>query len=183
MLDPIFTPFPEIKTQRLLLRKVAITDAPEMLSLRSDEMVMQYINKEKTKSMEEATAFIQKLLDALAANENIFWAITLADDPQIMIGNISYWRLQKEHYRAEVGYTLHPRHWNKGIMTEALLSVIKYGFTEMKLHSIEAHINPANLASAAVLEKTGFKREGYFKENFCFRGNFSDTAVYSLLAP
>jgi ribosomal-protein-alanine N-acetyltransferase len=51
----------------------------------------------------------------------------------------------------------------------------------MKLHSIEAHINPANTASATLLGKTGFTREAYFKEDFFFKGEFINTAIYSLL--
>jgi len=51
----------------------------------------------------------------------------------------------------------------------------------MQLHSIEAHINPANAASAAILESTGYVREAYFKEDYFFKGKFLDTAIYSLL--
>jgi ribosomal-protein-alanine N-acetyltransferase len=59
---------------------------------------------------------------------------------------------------------------------------VEYGFQKMNLHSIEAQINPDNLASAALLKKAGFEREAYFKENYYLRGEFTDTAVYSKLA-
>ena len=110
------------------------------------------------------------------------WAIALQDDPDTLIGNIGFWRIINQHYRSEIGYTLHPDFWNNGIMKEALLAAIDFGFKAMKLHSIEAHINPDNTASGKVLEKTGFVREAYFKEDFFFRGKFIDSAVYSLLA-
>jgi ribosomal-protein-alanine N-acetyltransferase len=90
--------------------------------------------------------------------------------------------LIKENYRAEVGYMLLPEFWKKGLAKEALLKVIEYGFDEMKLHSIEAHISPRNAASASLLGKTGFVKEAYFKEDFFFNGAFEDTAIYSLLA-
>jgi ribosomal-protein-alanine N-acetyltransferase len=51
----------------------------------------------------------------------------------------------------------------------------------MKLHSIEAHVNPNNIASIKLLEKNGFIREAYFKEDYFYDGKFLDTAVYSLL--
>ena len=181
MLELNFSPFPEIKSKRLLLRRMTDADAPELLFLRSDETVMQYIDREKTKSLEEATAFIQKINTAIDINDSILWAIALQDKPDIMIGNICFWRISNQHYRAEVGYMLHPDFWNKGIMKEALLTAIDFGFNEMKLHSIEAHINPDNVVSGILLEKTGFIREAYFKEDFYFRGKFIDTAVYSLL--
>ncbi|MEO6254131.1 MAG: GNAT family protein [Ferruginibacter sp.] len=183
MLDLNFSPFPEIKTSRLLLRRMTNDDATELLFLRSDDRVMHYIGREKTKTVEEAAAFIEKINASVDTNEAIMWAIALVDDPGTMIGTICYWNILKDHYRAEVGYILHPDLWNKGLMKEAVQAVIEYGFNRMKLHSIEGHINPANIVSGIVLERCGFTRDAYFKENFCFRGKFFDSAVYSLLAP
>ena len=181
MLELNFSPFPEIRTNRLLLRRVVKEDAAAILELRSLDATMQYIDREKLTSPEEALALIQTINDSVDSNNGINWAITLIDEPQVLIGTIGFWRITKQHYRAEAGYMLHPRYWNKGIMKEALQTVIRFGFDTMQLHSIEAHINPGNAASAALLEKTGFIREAYFKEDYYFRGSFIDTAIYSLL--
>jgi [ribosomal protein S5]-alanine N-acetyltransferase len=183
MLELNFSPFPEIKTKRLLLRRLTDADAPEILFLRSDETVMKYIDREKTKSLEEAVAFIEMVNTNIDKNESIMWAIALQDKPDTLIGNIGFWRILNQHYRSEIGYMLHPAFWNKGIMKEALLATTDFAFNNMKLHSIEAHINPGNTASGMVLEKAGFIREAYFKEDFFFKGTFIDTAIYSLLAP
>ena len=91
------------------------------------------------------------------------------------------YRIIAEHYRAEVGYMLNTGNHQQGIMFEAIQKVIEFGFTNMKLHSIEANINPENIASKKLLEKTGFVREAYFKENYYFNGRFNDTEIYSLL--
>lgn len=182
MLEPVFSPFPEIRTQRLLLRKLEKSDAPEILSMRSDESAMKYIGKERLQTLEEAEAWIGVIQELLDTTEGITWAITFLDKPTTVIGTIGLWRMIKQHYRAEIGYMLHPAYWNKGITKEAIQAIIRYGFDVIRLHSIEAHINPDNIASATLLEKTGFTREGYFKENFYFRGHFGDSAVYSLLA-
>lgn len=182
MLDLNFSPFPETKTKRLFLRKMTVADAPGLLFLRSDDMVMQYIDREKTKSLEEATAFIEKINTSVDNNESIMWAIALQEKPEAMIGTICLWRIDKQHYRSEVGYMLHPGHWHKGLMKEALQAVVDFGFNVMKLHSMEGRINPDNAVSGILLEKAGFIREAYFKEDFYFRGKFIDTAVYSLLA-
>jgi [ribosomal protein S5]-alanine N-acetyltransferase len=181
MLQPNFHPFPQIETERLLLRKLKNQDADEIFNLRSDENVMKYIGKDPITSISEAIEFIQLVNNSLVTNFGISWAIALKEDPQKLIGTIGHWRLIKEHYRAEVGYMLSPKFWKKGIMKEALIKVIDYGFNEMKLHSIEAHINPENAASAGILEATGFVREAYFKEDFFYKGEFSDTAIYSRL--
>lgn len=156
-------------------------DAKELLYLRSSEEVMKYIDRERTRSIRDAELFIDKIDASLDSNNGIMWGITLKERPRTLIGNIGYWRLVKEHYRAEVGYMLHPAFWKKGIMKEALLRVIDFGFDEMKLHSIEANINPRNTASAKLLESTGFVKEAYFKEDYFFNGAFHDTIIYSRL--
>jgi ribosomal-protein-alanine N-acetyltransferase len=181
MLQPGFTPFPELKTKRLLLRKMTMNDAPEIFFLRSDENVLKYIGKEPAGSIKEAEEFIERINAVVDANETIMWAITLGDNPGKTIGTICYWHLQPENYRAEIGFVLHPEQWRKGIMIEAILKVLEYGFGVMKLHSIEARISPENTASAAILEATGFIKEAHLKEEFYFKGDFFDTIIYSRL--
>ena len=176
-----FTPFPELKTNRLLLRRITMNDAPAIFVLRSDETVLKYIGKEPAASQKEAEEFIQRINKAMDANESIMWAITLQDNPAELIGNICYYRLQPENYRAEIGYALHPAHWRKGIMKEAINNVLEYGFDSMKLHSVEARTSVDNVASGAILEATGFIKEAHLKEEFFFRGKFSDTIIYSRL--
>jgi len=181
MLQPDFTIFPELNTERLYLRMLYKTDGPEILKLRSDEQVMRFIDKERAKTIEDAEVFIDRASIALTANDGITWAIALKEEPGTLIGSVGLWRIIKEHYRAEIGYMLNPVHWGKGIMTEALLKVTEFGFKEMRLHSIEAHINPENVGSAAILTKSGFVKEAHFKEDFYFNGRFRDTAIYSIL--
>ncbi|MEO6539081.1 MAG: GNAT family N-acetyltransferase [Ferruginibacter sp.] len=176
-----FDPFPDLKTDRLVLRCLTLDDAPELFYLRSNKEVMKYIDREPQKTVEETEVFINFLLETQNKTDAVLWVIALKENPSVMIGNIGYWRMQKEHYRAEIGYMLHHNFWKKGIMKEAIKPVISYGFETMKLHSIEANINPGNKASEVLLESIGFNREAYFKENYYFNGKFSDSAVYSLL--
>ena len=181
MLQTVFQPFPELTTERLLLRRVTMEDALAIFFLRSDETVLQFISREPAKTIQEAEEFIKRIDSEIDANEVILWAIALRDDPGKLIGTICYWQLQKENYRAEIGFVLHPHYWRKGIMKEAVLKVIEYGFSTLRLHSIEAHINSSNTASAAILESTGFVREAYLRENVFFGGKFLDTTIYSRL--
>ena len=177
-----FSPFPVLTTQRLRLRQISAADRNEMLEMRSDERVMRYIDRPRAKSVDDAMELIQKMIDGVVTNESISWAITNLNDDRL-IGSIGYWRIMKEHYRAEIGYMLHPDFHGKGLMQEAISAVIDFGFNEMKLHSIEANVNPENKASQKLLEKNRFVREAYFKENFYFEGKFLDTFIYSLLTP
>lgn len=181
MLRVNFNPFPEILTNRLLLRRINKSDAKEIFFLRSDESVMKYIDKEREKSVEETEEHIKRLEAMINENNGLVWAIALKNNPAPLIGSVCLWKFQLEHYRAEIGYVLHPGFWRKGYMKEAIHAVVQYGFNKLNFHSIEAMINPENIASAAVLESVGFKREAFLKENYFFRGKFLDTAIYSLL--
>ena len=181
MLETNFTPFPEINTERLLLRKITKDDAPAILKLRSDERVMQYIDREMACNIADAEIFINRISTSLDTNEGINWGIALKETPDILIGSIGYWRIIKEHYRAEIGYILSLDYWKKGIMKEAMMAIIEVGFKSIQLHSIEAHINPLNTASSLILVSAGFIKEAYFKENFFYKGTFRDTEIYSLL--
>lgn len=181
MLETNFSPFPELLTARLLLRKVQRTDAAEVLILRSNPIVLKYIGKEPMQSLEEATAFIDRINTDIERGDGITWAIALQEKPQVLVGTIGFWRMDKPAYRAEIGYLIHPDLWGKGLIKEAIHTVLDYGFERMGLHSIEARISPENNASAAVLKANGFVKEGHLKESFCFRGKFEDTIIYSRL--
>jgi ribosomal-protein-alanine N-acetyltransferase len=181
MLEVNFSLFPELITERLLLRKLNHKDAKLLFTLRSSEEVMKYIGKKPMEKIEEAVEFIAMINDTVEKNSGITWAMTMKEDPGKLIGTIGLWKIIKEHFRAEIGYMLLPGYWRKGLTKEAILKVIPYGFHELKLHSIEGNISANNDASAKTLESTGFIREAHFKENFFFDGKFEDTMIYSLL--
>jgi ribosomal-protein-alanine N-acetyltransferase len=182
MLTFNFSPFPELITERLCLRACNTSDAADLLTLRSNDRVMQYLDRAHMRSEEEALALINKIINDVANNDAITWAINLKDDTRL-IGTIGFWRIEKDHHRGQIGYMLMPAFHGKGLMQEAITAAIDHGFTRMKLHSIEAHVNPANADSIKLLEKNRFEREAYHRENYYYDGKFLDTAVYSLIAP
>lgn len=180
MLQLNFEPFTDLETERLLLRRVANSDSKEILELRSNPETMKYIPRPLLKNEEDAIEHITTIDAKIENQEGINWAITLKDSPKL-IGIIGHYRIHPENYRSEVGYMLLPQFHGKGIIPEALKEVIKYGFEDMKLHSIEAIIDPANLASEKVLQKIGFIKEAHLRENKFYEGRLLDTVIYSLL--
>jgi ribosomal-protein-alanine N-acetyltransferase len=176
-----FKKFPVLTTERLILRKLSKKDVNEIFFLRSDERMMTYIGRRKHKLKKESLEFIEMILSQEKKGESITWAITTKDDPALK-GTICLWNIRKDHYRAELGYGLHPDLQGKGIMHETVMAVLNYGFNTMHLHSVEAQASPDNKASLRVLDRAGFQKEGYFREDFFFDGKFYDTVVYSLLA-
>lgn len=180
MLTINFTPFPNLETERLLLRRVDNTDVNEIFELRSNPETMKYIPRTLVTTTEEALEHIAMIDAKIDNNEGINWAITLKGDSKL-IGLIGHYRIKPEHYRAEIGYMLLPEYSGKGIITEAVQEAIKYGFEIMQLHSIEAVIDPENDGSARVLEKLHFVKEAHLKENEFFEGRFWDSVIYSKL--
>lgn len=177
MLELNFEPFPVLTTERLILRRISMEDAEELFMLRTNKEVMKYIGRPIPKAVEDVHELINNMNDNTV---RIQWAIALKEKNKF-IGTIGYHRIEKENYRAEVGYMIQYDYWNSGITSEALTRVLDFGFNEMNLHSIEANINPANDISRKVLKKFGFIKEGYFKENYFFDGKFFDTEIYSLM--
>lgn len=172
--------FPVLNTERLLLRQMSMDDAPRILALRSDEQVMRYLGRRKMQTLDEAEQLIKGILESYNEKDAVLWGICLKDG-NTLLGTVCLWNIQHDNYRAELGYILDAAHWRKGILSECLDAVLPYGFDTMHLHSLEAHVSPKNIASIKLLEKYGFVKEAYFKENFYFNGAFEDTAVYSLL--
>ena len=180
MLAINFTPFPNLETKRLLLRRVDKNDVNEIFALRSNPETMKYVPRPLAKTTEEALEHIAIIDAKIDSNEGINWAITIKGNPKF-IGIIGHYRIKPEHFRAEIGYMLLPEFHGQGIITEAIAKVVDYGFNTMQLHSIEAIIDPDNIASATVLEKNNFVKEAHLKENEFYDGRFLDTVIYSLI--
>ena len=180
MLTINFSPFPNLETERLFLRRVDSNDLKEIFALRSNPETMKYIPRPLVKTDEDALEHIVMIDSKIDSNEGINWAITLKDNPKL-IGVIGHYRIKPENYRAELGYMLLPEYHGQGIVSEAVKEAVKYGFQVMKLNSLEAIIDPDNYASAKVLEKNGFVKEAHLKEYEFFEGRFLDTVIYSIL--
>jgi ribosomal-protein-alanine N-acetyltransferase len=180
MLTINFHPFQNLKTERLLLRRLNENDVDEVLALRGNPETMKYIPKPLAKSKEDALEHIAMIEDKIVNNIGINWGITLKGVPKI-IGIVGIYKFYPENHRAEIGYMSLPETNGKGYITEAIKAVVTYGFEQLNLHSIEAIIDPNNIASERVLQKNGFVKEAHILENELWDGKYWDTVIYSLL--
>ena len=180
MLTINFHPYKNLETSRLLLRRVYNDDANEVLQLRGNAETMKFVPRPILKTTDEALAHIKIIDDKIESNQGINWAITIKGNPKL-IGIIGLYKIFPEHFRCEIGYMILPQYNGQGITTEAVKALLKYGFDDLKMHSIEAIIDPNNDASERVLQKNGFVKEAHLKENEFYNGNFIDTVIYSLL--
>lgn len=180
MLTINFHPFKNLETNRLLLRRLSVDDVKEVKAMRGNPVTMKFIPRPLVTTDEEALQHIKVIDDNIEAKKGINWAITLKGNPK-MIGLIGHYRIQPENHRCEVGYMILEEYHNQGIVTEALKAVMEYAFDDMQMHSIEAVIDPDNIASERVLQKNGFVKEAHILENELWDGKFWDTVIYSML--
>jgi len=151
--------FPLLKSNRLTLRETTDIDIDQTFFLRSDATVNKYIERSeesKTKSLEDAMAFIHKITKEYKENKSISWSICIGET-SAMIGSICLWNYSEDLKKAEVGYSLHPDFQGKGIMSEALQLVVNCGFEQLGFELIEAYTHCDNLNSQRLLLKNDFE--------------------------
>jgi len=99
-----------------------------------------------------------------------------------MVGGLTLANIRRGVAQAgSIGYWVGERFARKGYMTAAVRALIPYSFTTLRLHRLEAACIPNNTASVRLLEKTGFKREGYARGYLCINGIWQDHLLYARL--
>jgi RimJ/RimL family protein N-acetyltransferase len=99
-----------------------------------------------------------------------------------LAGSVSLTWHDSEHRQGEIGFIFDPAHQGNGYATEAARALLRVGFEELGLHRIAGRLDARNAASARVLERLGMRREAYLVENELVKGEWTDEAVYALLA-
>lgn len=180
MKPQIPSPLPELLTARLRLRAPTLADAEPLFAFYGDPEVMRYSGREPHRHVDEIREKLMRDLETMNRGESARWIMTPLGEPHV-IGTVGLFHWSHGDRRAEIGYLLARSHWGRSLMTEVLPSVVRFGFEVMRLHRIDAQVDPENIASLRVLERLGFKREGLLRESTFSNGRFSDTAVLGLL--
>jgi ribosomal-protein-alanine N-acetyltransferase len=131
------------------------------------------------KSVYEAEAMIADWSEHFEHKVGIRWGI-IAKEDNCFIGTCGYQAWQRS-LRGELGFDLGRACWGKGLMGEALKSILAYGFEEVGLNRIEAFVDPSNERSIHLINRTGFHREGLLREFGYWKGRFWDQICYAML--
>lgn len=175
-----FSPFPTLTSKGVVLRELDPEDAADLFVWRSDPEVQRY-NSEPMREVRQASELIADLRREHSAQKGIHWAVTLSGDNRA-IGLFGFVSWERFHHRAEVGYDLRRDHWGRGIATEALGAMLRFGFTRMRLNRVEAHTIADNHGSVRLLRRLGFEREGLRRAYSLEEdGTYHDGAIYGLL--
>lgn len=176
-----FFDVPELATSRLRIRALDLDDAPAVFAIFSHPEVMRYWGTTPMTALSQAVEKIGAIQDHYRSGDLLQLAIERRDDRQL-IGTCTLHQIHLQNRRAEIGYVLGHEHWGRGYMHEALCAFVRHAFDAMKLHRLEADIDPRNLPSARSLERLGFQREGLLRERWIVGDEVSDSALYGLLA-
>ncbi|MBF2065310.1 MAG: GNAT family N-acetyltransferase [Calothrix sp. C42_A2020_038] len=176
----MFDTFPQLETQNLILRQIKSSDIEAVFAFFSDADVLRYHDAEPFANLERARRLVSTWHDRFLTRQGIRWGIARKEENTI-IGTCGFRFWGKPPFCAELGYELSKSDWRKGIMTEALSSVIRFGFENMELNRIEATVMVDNQASINLLSKLGFTEEGILREFGYWKYEFHDLKLFSLL--
>ena len=171
--ERLFKKIPTLTTDRLVLRRIAVSDYKDMYEYSRLPQVTKYLLWSEHPSEQYTYEYLQRINSAYKKGDFCDWAVTLSDSGK-MIGTCGFTSFDYENDRAEVGYVLNPAYWGQGIATEAVMAVMEFGFKELGANRIEAHFIEGNNASLRVMEKCGMRFEGMLRQYMLVKGEYKN---------
>lgn len=181
MLDEniIFSKFPEVRLGNVLLREIVLDDVDDFYDYITSKEVTKYLSdSEIPSSRESAKAELMYWANLYKRRVSIYWAICDARTGRL-IGTAGFNSWSREHKRAEISYDLSAQYWNKGIMTKVVSEITKFGLEVLKVNRLQATVVTFNDASARVLEKCNYKKEGELENFGILHGKSENFYMYS----
>jgi RimJ/RimL family protein N-acetyltransferase len=171
---------PELHTARLRLRPFADADADLLFALHSDPVVMRYWDSPPWTEPARGKRFVAMCRKTEEEGTGVRLAIERASDGAF-VGWCGLFEWNPDYRSASMGYCLDGAMWGQGYATEAARAMLQWGFDTLDLNRVQAEADTRNPASARVLEKVGFVREGTLREDCVVNGEVSDSWVYGLI--
>ncbi len=172
--------FELLSTERLLLKKLT----PEVFTYFFENFSDAEIKKQLGLLTDEELAVEKEKYRGgyTTYDRTILSFLLVLKSTNETIGRCGYHNWYNVHRKAEIGYVLYKEeHKQKGLMSEALVAVLEYGFGVMNLNRIEATIDPTNAASQKLVKKFGFTQEGILRQHYIRNGEIQDSLIFSLL--
>lgn len=171
---------PSLHTARLRLRPFTDADADALFALHSNTHVMRYWDSAPWNERDRADRFIAMCGGMADEGTGARVAIDRASDG-VFVGWCVLTDWDPDFRSASLGYCLADAMWGHGYATEAAHALLRWAFDTLDLNRVQAETDTRNVASARVLEKIGFVREGTLREECIVNGEVSDTWVFGLI--
>ena len=178
--ERIFRNVPTILTERLRLRALRADDLQGIWKLYSDPEVGRFNAWTPLESLAEAEEKLRTFADQFAQSQRVRWGIAFRNENEV-IGDIGMVHFDHRLARAEVGFNLALNHQGKGIMSEALRAILRYGFRTIGLHRMEGLVLPQNTPCHRLLQAVGFRREGILRKASAMDGQQEDLWLFGIL--
>lgn len=183
-LKEMFSEFqPIVVNEDIILRQVKTEqDCEKYFAIYSDADAMKYYlgYGKPPENREQVKKIIQNQINALEKCREYNWTIADRNTDEVL-GRILLSDFQNNNTAVNIGYFLDRKYWNKGIMTECVKAVVKFGFESLKLERIFTSVEPNNITSIKVLEKNGFIKEGHLRHCFSLNDGLHDCMIYGKL--
>ena len=176
---PLVAPGP-IESPRLRLRLVTEADLPSLLEVNSNAEVTALLPYATWSSLSDGEAWYERM-SGIQATGLALQFVVVNKSTGTAIGTCLLFRFEEASARVELGYALGRAFWGQGFMREALTALLNRAFGSMGLRRIEAEVDPRNIASAALLTRLGFAREGLLRKRWVTKGRAEDVEMYGLL--
>lgn len=167
-------------TDRLIARRFGMDDLEAFVAMRNEPDVARYQSWE-CYSADEGRRFIDELAGCAPGEPGWFQFALEERRTGAFVGDCGLNILAHDPRLAQIGYSIAPAHWNRGLATEAVKALAEFAFAAFGLHRITASADPRNAASCRVLEKAGFVKEAHFRQSEWFKGAWADDVVYARL--
>ena len=175
---PLHTP--TLQTTRLLLRPFEEADVEAIYALQSNARVLRYWDSPPWTDRARAEAFIAACRQMEEEGSGARFAIETGRE-RMFIGWCSMFGWNPVYRSLRIGYCLDEPAWGKGYATEAVRAMLHWACDALDVNRVNAELDTRNAASARVLEKLGFEREGLRREDCVVAGEVSDSWIYGLL--
>ena len=173
----------KIETERLILRKFVMDDVAAVYNnWANDPEVTKYLTWQTHSNVDISSSVLADWTSHYNEPDFYQWAITLKKNGNEPIGSISVVRKDDRIKMVTIGYCIGKKWWHKGIMTEALQTLIKFFFEEVGANRIEAWHDPKNINSGKVMSKCGMQYEGVHRDADWNNQGICDVAMYAILA-
>jgi RimJ/RimL family protein N-acetyltransferase len=173
--------FTTLETTRLCLRHFRDADLALFMAYRNDPEVAKYQDWEGINEP-EARAFLQEQKEVQPGVPGQWFQIAIElKETGMLVGDCALKIEEYDERQAEIGYTLSRAYQGRGIASEAVSCVLEYAFVTLGLHRVIAITDCENVASVALLERLGLRREGHFLQNVWFKGRWGDEYLYAML--
>lgn len=173
--------FEAIPTPRLVLRQVRVDDAISLADRRSDPETAEFQSWEIPYPLDRAERLIGAVLEMDGPTDDEWYMIAVADPAtDEMLGDLAVF-LKWNGRTAQIGYTFNPAARGIGYATEAVEALLAHLFEDRGVHRVEAVLHPGNVASARLLERTGFRFEAHTRSDYWVGGEVTDSWHYALL--